>query len=400
MWFLYTLVVLLAIIGLWVCVVCYKRRQYPNGPFPLPLIGNLHLLRKDIHLSMDALSKQYGNMFTLWMAHIPYIVITDVELARRVCLTKTFADRLPLYIGSVVYTRGAKDIIMADYGPQVVLHRKLAHSAFKMFGDGMVALEDRILTNVDHLLGSLELRQQDECYNLATDVELACFNVLSSFVFGNEMEKNDPRFLKIRNAVYHMLQSGVTFSLINFYPFLRHFPNKDLQETYRLLDERDTVLKVALQEAKDNYKLGEKRNYIQALLQAQHELEESKGEGYTSSFLSTDHLEMNIFDMFLGGIETVTVTLQWAIMYLIKWPHIQIRCQQEIDRVMGCPSKSGCNRIELNQKRFMPYIQATILETLRLASPLPFGVFHKAREDTELNGYKIKKGKCAHSRTD
>ena len=68
----------------WFIRTWYNRQRYPPGPFPLPFIGNLHLLRKDIHLQMDKLAQHYGSVFTLWMAQIPFIVVTDIDIARKV----------------------------------------------------------------------------------------------------------------------------------------------------------------------------------------------------------------------------------------------------------------------------------------------------------------------------
>ena len=378
----------------WFVYTWRKTKEYPPGPFPLPIIGNLHLLRKDIHLSMDRLSKQYGGMFTLWMTNIPYIVITDMDLARKVCLTRKFADRLPLYVGRVLYSRGSKDIIMGDYGKSLVLHRKLAHSAFKMFGDGMISLENRILENVSNLLQCCDANVNKNDYNLSGDVEHAFFNVMSSIVFGEAMKKSDERFIRLRRAVFFMMQSGVTLSIINFYPLLRHFPNKELSETYKVIKARDDTLKNEFDRAEQNFEpSNEPKSYIEALLNAKHNMELEEGVGAVSNFLSRDHMEMNIFDMFLGGVETVSMTTMWSILYLMKWPEVQTKCHQHLDAILGKPTGNVETTVRLEHKKELPYIMATIYETLRLASTLPFGVFHKAREDTEINGYTLKKGK-------
>ena len=372
-----------------------KRKEYPPGPFPLPLIGNLHLLRKDIHLAMDRLSKEYGGMFTLWMANIPYVVITDIDVAKKVCMTRTYADRLPLYVGDVLYSRGSKDIIMGDYGKSLVLHRKLAHSALKMFGDGMITLETRILKSFDNFLKSCNNHLGDENFNVSGDVEHAFFNVMSSIVFGEFMDKKDERFVAIRKAVFFMMQSGVTFSLMNFYPILRHLPNKELTETIKVIEERDETLRMAFDKTEKEYNIdNEPNSYIEALLRAKHQAEEEDGKGSVSNFLSRDHLEMNVFDMFLGGVETVSMTAMWSILYLIKWPRVQDVIHEQLDKVIGRPNPNEevNTRIRLENKKDLPLVMATIYETLRLSSPLPFGVFHKSREDSQLNGYNLKKG--------
>ena len=42
-----------------------------------------------------------------------------------------------------------------------------------------------------------------------------------------------------------------------------------------------------------------------------------------------------IFDLFIGGAETTTTTLDWSLLYFVEHPEIQEKCQEEIDRV-GC----------------------------------------------------------------
>ena len=345
---------------------------------------------------MDRLSKQYGKMFTLWMADIPFIVITDYELAKKVCLTRKFADRLPLYVGGELYSRGAKDIIMGDYTPALQLHRKLAQSAFQMFGGHMEALEGRILTNVENLLLSCQKNTNNPRFELFQDIEYTFFNVMSTIVFGDSVSKDSALFIKIRDAVFFMMQSGVTLSMVNFYPVLRHLPNVELKRTNKVVQERDTVLRDVFTKVKGEYNVeSQPTNYIEALLKSKS-LSAAEEKGGGDIVFSQDHMEMNIYDMFLAGVEVVAVTAMWSVLFLVKWPEVQQKCHQHLDRVVG--SKTADNkelntRVKLEHKKDLPYFTAVIYETLRLASTLPFGVFHKARENTTLNEYNLKKGR-------
>ena len=394
---------------IWFIYKKHKASYYPPGPFPLPFIGNLHLLRKDIHLSMDRLSKEYGSMFTLWMADIPFVVVTDYDLAKKVCMTRKFADRLPLYVGGELYSRGAKDIIMGDYSPALALHRKLAQSAFQMFGGHMEALEGRILDNVDNFLSTCHRNINNPGFELFHDIEFTFFNVMSTIVFGDSVPKDSPLFVKIRNAVFFMMQSGVTLSMVNFYPILRYLPNHELKRTNEVVQERDTVLKDVFTKVSKEYDVDSRppTNYIEALLKSKSLSDE---DGNDDVVFSQDHMEMNIYDMFLAGVETVAVTATWSVLFLVKWPEVQQKCHQHLCRVLGPKTTNNNNynnnnnniedikesqttRVRLEHKKDLPYFTAVIYETLRLASTLPFGVFHRAREDATLNNYNLEKGK-------
>ena len=40
-----------------------------------------------------------------------------------------------------------------------------------------------------------------------------------------------------------------------------------------------------------------------------------------------------IQDLFIAGTETSSTTLDWAMLYMMEYPDIQKKCQQEIDEV-------------------------------------------------------------------
>ena len=54
---------------LWVLITYVEHlislRKYPKGPFPFPLIGNLNLLSKDIHLNFLEIGEKYGDVFSV-----------------------------------------------------------------------------------------------------------------------------------------------------------------------------------------------------------------------------------------------------------------------------------------------------------------------------------------------
>ena len=58
----------------------------------------------------------------------------------------------------------------------------------------------------------------------------------------------------------------------------------------------------------------------------------------TSSFygeIGIENLANTLFDLFLAGSETTSTTLTWAALYMIRYPQVQKKVQDELDRVVG-----------------------------------------------------------------
>ena len=117
-----------------------KIKDYPPGPFPLPVIGNLHLLKDE---SYSVLAKIYGNVFSISLGMNRFVIINTIEPAREALITKgnIFAGRPKLVPSNEMGSRGYKGMVFTDYGPTWKRVRKLAHSSLKMYGEGMTKLE-------------------------------------------------------------------------------------------------------------------------------------------------------------------------------------------------------------------------------------------------------------------
>ena len=96
-------------------------------------------------------------------------------------------------------------------------------------------------------------------------------------------------------------------------------------------------------------------------------------------FLTDGNLIMTMAEVFMAGLETTASTLCWALLYLIHNPEVQKMLHQELDQVVG-PDRLP----ELEDKKNLPYLEATITETLRLSSLLSLCQFLIKRQWTPL----------------
>ena len=73
--------------------VVTHRKPYPNGPIPIPFLGNIGTLRKlsaNLDPQLHKLKKDWGSLCMLWYGRSPVIIINSPRAAREllneVCL--------------------------------------------------------------------------------------------------------------------------------------------------------------------------------------------------------------------------------------------------------------------------------------------------------------------------
>lgn len=105
------------------------------------------------------------------------------------------------------------------------------------------------------------------------------------------------------------------------------------------------------------------------------------------NYFSDKQLVQIMSDIFSAGLETVTSTIEWSILFMILNPDCQQQVQDEIDQVIGRDRLP-----QLDDLAKMPYTEATIYEVLRRSNVVALGNAHAALDDASIGGYLIPKG--------
>ncbi|CAG5958493.1 unnamed protein product, partial [Menidia menidia] len=260
----------------------------------------------------------------------PVVVIHRLKAMKEAIVVKAadFAGRpQDLLVNDVTQRKG---VILADYGSSWRDHRRFALTTLRNFGLGKQSMEDRIHEEIRHTVQTLE-------------------NSIGEL------------------SLYDSLSLIRPFPL----PFKRAFDNAKICQ--------DIVIKL-LEEHKKSKVPGQPRDFVDCYL------DEAEKRGADSDF-TEDQLVMYSLDLHFAGTDTTSNTLLTGFLYLMNYPHIQERCQQEIDQVLG-----GRDRPSFEDRHNMPYMQAVIHEVQRVANTVPLSVFHCTTKNTELMGYSIPKG--------
>ena len=91
--------------------------------------------------------------------------------------------------------------------------------------------------------------------------------------------------------------------------------------------------------------------------------------------------------MVVGGTDTSSHTIEFAMAEIMNKPEVMRKTQQELEVVVGKD-----NIVEESHIHKLPYLYAVMKETLRLHPALPLLVPHCPSETCTVGGYTIPKG--------
>lgn len=356
----------------------------PPGPVPLPVIGNMLQMGPKPHLGLTELAQKFGKVFRLTVGIHRIVVVNSIDVAREALVKKAndFAGRPKLYTANLI-SRGGKDIAFSDFGPTWKLQRKIAHSALKMFGNGIKPLEEKVCNETDELIKRFEA-VEGQAFDPHHEIVLAVINIICAFVFGSRYDLENPEFYTILKYNEQFVQGFRAGNLVDYFPWLRFFPNKSLDMIKEAIKDRDTILQKKLDEHKRTFKDDVTRDLTDALLKA---IKDFRADNPGVNLpLNEDHVVMTMNDIFSAGLETTSTCVEWSLAYFVLNPKVQVRIHQELDAVVGRDRMP-----DLQDRGNLSYLEAAIAEVLRYSSLVPLLFPHSTTADTTLNGYNIPK---------
>ncbi|XP_075043081.1 cytochrome P450 2C23-like [Mixophyes fleayi] len=362
-----------------------KRRQSdtPPGPYPLPLLGNiLQIDFKNMVNAFVQLGSRYGPVSMVHLGQNPVVVLNGYDVVKEAFVDngEVFNDRGKLAITEMIFK--GYGVIFSN-GERWKQMRRFSLSTLRNFGMGKKSLEARVLEEAKCLAEEFQ-KKGGVPFDPTFLLSLAVSNVICSIVFGERFDYEDKEFLSKLALLQESFRiaSSPWAQIFGLAPnLLIHVPGTH----HTLFKNFDNLREYVIGKIKSHEKTLDvncPRDLIDCFL---IKMEQEKDNPATE--FNYDNLFVTVMNLFFAGTETTSTTLRYALLILLKYPHIRKKIHDEIDKVIG---QSRCPTLEDRLK--MPYTDAVIHEIQRFADIVPLGVPHSTNQDTKLRGYHIPKG--------
>ncbi|KAM6904927.1 cytochrome P450 2K1-like [Xenentodon cancila] len=360
-----------------------QERNEPPGPRPFPLLGNLlQVDLKRLDQSLFALSKKYGPVFRVYFGLKEVVVLAGYKTVKQALVNhaEEFGNR---EITPVFYDFTQEHGILFANGGSWREMRRFALSTLKDFGMGKKMSEEKIIEECQCLIEEFE-KFDGKPFDNTKAINYAASNVISALMFGKRFEYQDPVFqamVRRDNETIHLTGSA-SVQIYNLFPFLGPFLKVRTNLIKNVEDGKRDIRKIIV-DLKETLEPEICRSFIDAFLIRKQSLEEGE---INSSYYHDDNLVHSVANLFAAGTDTTATTLKWCFLFMARHPHVQDRVQEELNRVVGS------RQVRIEDRKNLPYTDAVIHESQRLANIVPMAIPHTTSKDVTFQGYFIKEG--------
>uniref|UniRef100_A0A6I8PU29 Uncharacterized protein n=1 Tax=Xenopus tropicalis TaxID=8364 RepID=A0A6I8PU29_XENTR len=305
------------------------------------------------------LSKKYGSVFSVRVGPQKMVVLCGYDTVKDALLNypDEFADRPALPLFDEV-AKGHGLIFGSPYFKSVIVDKcKFMHLEFNISGG--------------------------QEFNNTISLKLAQKVVVTNKILSHKLlypSPNVPKTLKLSYPGTKLLTFPAAL-LYNSYPSIMRWVPGCHKTIYNNIQELMEFIRETFSKHKAELDINDQRNLIDAFLSRQQE-----EKPHSAKYFHDDNLTVLVADLFVAGMDTTSTTLRWALLLMMKYPEIQKKVQDEIEKVIGSAEPRAEHRKD------MPYTDAVLHEIQRFANIFPMNAPHATTKDLTFRGFLLPKG--------
>ncbi|KAK2451721.1 cytochrome P450 CYP736A12 [Trifolium repens] len=353
----------------------------------MPIIGNLHMLGKLPHRTLQSLAKKYGPIMSLKLGQVQTIVVSSPQIAELFLKThdSIFCNR-PKTFASSYFSYGRKGLVFTEYGDYWRNMRKLCNiqllhtSKVETFAP---LRKEEVGRQIKSLRKSARLHEVE-----VVDVSKVVADLIENINYKMILGRNKDDTFDLKELVNEELTLVGMFNLGDYLPWLRPFDLQGIErrckKTWKQLDELlEHIIKEHENPSIEEQKGHNNKDFVDILLSLLNQPIDTKDKKYD---IDRTNIKALIMDMISAAIDTTSVVTDWALSLLLKHPNAMKKLQHELENVVGMN-----RQVEETHLKNLPYLSMVMKETFRLYPVGPLLIPHQCLQDVVVDGYYIKK---------
>ncbi|KAL2331295.1 hypothetical protein Fmac_018876 [Flemingia macrophylla] len=303
-----------------------------KGPSPLAIVVNIFELGKKPQQTLAKFAKLHGPIMRLKLGQLTTIVISSPDIAKEVLQTHDllFSNRT-IPQATTVHNHNNYSLPFLPVSPLWRDLRKICNN--QLFNikslDASQNLGRKKVHELLNLVHASSLR--GEAVDIGVVAFMATINFLSNTFFSLDFVNSVGESEEYMGIVDNLVRAIGTPNLVDFLPLLKMVDPQGIR----------------------------RRSYV--------------------------YLHFQV-DLIVAGTDTTSCTIKCAMAELINNPNAMSKAKRELEQTVGIG-----NPVEESDIARLPYLHATIKETLRMHASAPLLLPRKAKMDVEINGYTIPK---------
>ncbi|XP_030835023.1 cytochrome P450 2J6-like [Strongylocentrotus purpuratus] len=263
--------------------------------------------------------------------------------------------------------------------------------------------------------------QEGTFFNPITDIDVTVSNVITGILTGKTYDYNDEEFVELTKRAQQVFEWMGPGSFFYHVPVLAYMPMeinkmgdaaakgmfdflekilKRHRQAYNPEDEPKDLIEAFLHEEANKkaqvrveprifFKFVSKYFFVERILYSCRQLNLLFKLRINVDVGSFTHqcLKQVVWDLMLGGIDSVSTSLSWYFLFMAQYPDVQAKVQAELDKVIGRDRLPS-----LSDRQNLPFTESTSVECYRFCRLINVQIPHRTRCDVKLGGYDIPKG--------
>ncbi|CAB4413962.1 unnamed protein product [Rhizophagus irregularis] len=356
----------------------FTRKSRIPGPFPLPLIGNLHQIGLNPAQYAKDNHKKYGDMFEVWVGSKRSVILCHPSLLDQVYVTNSQTKFFPRGAIKHVKSNGLAfndDLTSWKRNRKIVMQSISSHRFLKDFTQLVQSLFNENESYWDKKEYQFDFVEWMKCF--MTDIILQTVTskpsyCLNTYFFGENQD--DPiRLEEIKRSFKFTKASGTFFPNMLFQAFVpeifKNFPgyyhlNKKYKKKSDWLNQFMLGF-VSKRRNEINYNMQSDGNIGSNLLDNLLTLNTPLDPNYDGSEapLTDQEVCSTITDVSVNGTETTINMTCYTIWLLAKHPKVTAHFRKEISEILGDDLSRQINYEDLEK---FTYLDAILKESVRV----------------------------------